>query len=165
MTNVIELSSIQNTFHRSSLEEAGLPQPLTWQIVGVPGAKYQYRGVTARPTFVAHHRISGSACVVHMLAGMRPSHLDLDSEQIARLETVVVAASLKMKYPDLNSYQPRIIYDTGHRFDLEPIDSRDWEVFKRLVKAYRKSNDVFDVSIKDVIQKTQQDRILKALSS
>jgi len=151
MNNIIEFNSVRNTFHRATLQAVGLTNPLTWQLIGAPKAEYCYKGFVARPHYVAYNREQETLTVIHMETGRRPTQLNLATEMVARLETVVVAAVMKRKNPSLRAYTPRVVYDDGGQFDMVSIDAQDWAEYKVFVKNQRKKNGDLDVDIEAAI--------------
>jgi hypothetical protein len=150
--DLLEFATVLNTFHRDCFSQVGFEDSSQWLLAGTFRASFNYKGIEATPDLAAYKRFDNVLRVVTLKAGSIPSHITYDSSLITRYQTVIVAAAMRRKNIELNTFESWVVYDCGSRFVLDPIDRQDWEQIKHLIHDYRQQRNVSSVKIENVVR-------------
>lgn len=127
MGNVLEFQSARLQLHLAMLRQMGVPDTLTWRVIGWPRDRFWDADLYARPALVARRR-DDSIRVVEFIAGPAPAQLDDWHLLTAGLDALVVREDLARKGSAGKTSTTLVFADRG-QFQVELPDA-SWRVLR-----------------------------------
>lgn len=154
MGNVLEFQSARLQLHLAMLRQMGVPDTLTWSVIGWPRDRYWDADLYARPALVARRR-DGSIRIVELIAGPAPTELDEWRTLTAGLDALVVGSHLARR-SDSGRTSTTLVFSDRGQFHIELPDA-SWPLLRSAAQRSARDHRRTRVWTGDVARLLQAD--------
>lgn len=154
MGNVLEFQSARLQLHLAMLRQMGVPDTLTWRVIGWPRDRFWDADLYARPALVARRR-DGSVRIVELVAGSAPAELDEWRLLTASLDALVVREHLARRGDSAKTSATFVFADRG-QFHVELPDA-SWPLLRSAAQRSARDHRRTRVWTGDVARLLQAD--------
>lgn len=139
MAQVLEFDTYRHWLQFAMLRSFGLPEPLTWRVLGYPRDRLRVEGLFTSPFLVAVRR-DAMGCLVNLEAGATPNQLGDQALLRAVLDAIILYQHLIGQGSRCRDVLVWLVYSDHGRMELHVPGDLAAQLWVRVRNVLRKLN-------------------------